>query len=59
MATDTNSGGNSMLAFLVGALLVAVVVLGYFFYTGGHMLPQNNGPSINLTVKAPPAKPNG
>jgi hypothetical protein len=64
MATDTNSGGgNTMLSFLVGALLVAVVVLGYLFYTGGHVLPQNNSPSINLSVKTPstPAtpKPNG
>ena len=61
MATDTNSGGgNSALAFLVGILLAAVVVFGFFLYTGGHLLPQNNGPSINLNVKTPPApKPGG
>jgi hypothetical protein len=64
MASDTNSSGsNTMLSFLVGALLVAVVALGYLMYTGGHVLPQNNGPSINLSVKTPstPAtpKPNG
>jgi hypothetical protein len=64
MTTDTNSGGsNVMLSFLVGALLVAVVALGYLMYTGGHVMPQNNAPSVNLSVKTPstPAtpKPNG
>ncbi|HEX2594048.1 MAG TPA: hypothetical protein VHL34_21280 [Rhizomicrobium sp.] len=37
MADNTGGGGTSMLAFLVGGLLVAVVVLGFFMYSGGHM----------------------
>ena len=28
------SGSNSGLAFIVGALVVAVIVLGYFFFAG-------------------------
>jgi hypothetical protein len=62
MATDnTNNGGsNSVLAFIVGILLAAVVVFGFFMYTGGHLLPQNNGPTFNLNVKTPAApKPSG
>lgn len=63
MATDTSSGGgNAFLAFVVGALLVVVAVLGFFMFTGGHMSLQNNpAPSINLNVKnhVTPPKPSG
>jgi hypothetical protein len=56
MAPESNSGGsNPVLAFLVSALLIGVVVLGYFVYTGGRVLPQSNNPSLHLIVKAPPA----
>ncbi len=34
MATETGSGSNSWLAFLVGGLLVGLLVLGYFVYSG-------------------------
>ena len=63
MATDTSSGGgNAFLAFVVGALLVVVAVLGFFIFTGGRLNWQNNpAPSINLNVHSPvtPPKTNG
>lgn len=37
MADNSGGGGTSALAFLVGGLLVAVVVLGFVMYSGGHM----------------------
>lgn len=31
---STNSGGNTTLAFILGAVVVAVAVIGYIVYTG-------------------------
>ncbi|HXC55006.1 MAG TPA: hypothetical protein VNU97_06905 [Rhizomicrobium sp.] len=63
MATDTNAGsggGNTFLAFIVGAVLIAVVVLGFFMFTGGHFPGQNSGTSLNVNVHAPSVpKPSG
>ena len=58
MATDTsNGGGNTFLAFVVGALLIVVAVVGFFMFTGGRLSLNNNpAPSINLNVH-PPAVP--
>jgi hypothetical protein len=53
---DNSGGGNSALAMLVGVLLVAVVVLGFFMYTGGHFGSgtQVNVPShMSVDVKGP------
>lgn len=60
MATERESGsGNSWLAFLVGALLIGLLVVGYFVYSGGSV---ETGSSRDLNVKietpnlpAPPA----
>ena len=43
---DNTGGGNSALGMIVGILLVAVVVLGFFMYTGGHF--GNSGTNINV-----------
>ena len=62
MATETSSGGgNAFLAFVVGALLVVVAVLGFFMFTGGRLTWHNNpAASINMNVQTPAApKPNG
>ena len=62
MATDTSSGGgNAFLAFVVGALLVVVAVLGFFMFTSGRISLHNNpAPSINLNVQTPATpKPSG
>jgi hypothetical protein len=49
MADATSSsggGGNTALAFIVGILLVAVIVLGFFMFTGGHI--GNSGTNVNI-----------
>lgn len=56
MAVEISNGGssgNTFLAFVVGAVLIAIVALGIFMFTGGHIFPQQQGPSINLHVKTP------
>jgi hypothetical protein len=52
MATDTGSGSNSWLAFLVGGLLVGLLVLGYFVYTGNSATPENSH-DFNLKIETP------
>jgi hypothetical protein len=55
---DNSGGSNSALALLVGALLVAVVVLGFFLYSGGHLgAPAPNTAHFDVHVQAP--KPSG
>ena len=43
---DNGGGGNSALALLVGVLLVGVIVLGFFVYSGGHV--GNSGTNVNI-----------
>jgi hypothetical protein len=43
---DNSGGGNSALGMIVGILLVAVVVLGFFMYSGGHF--GNGGTNVNI-----------
>jgi hypothetical protein len=53
MAEDNGQGAMPFLAFLVGGLIVAVVVVGFFAYTGhdGH---TNVAPShLSLNAKTP------
>ncbi len=45
---ESSSGGGPWLYFLVGALVVAVGVLGYLYFTGG----SREG-NVNLTVESP------
>ena len=67
MATNTNtgggSGGNLLLSFVLGGLIVVAVLFGLFVVSGGHTFgasSPSNGASINLNVKAPSAaKPGG
>ncbi|HEY1708661.1 MAG TPA: hypothetical protein VGG10_10390 [Rhizomicrobium sp.] len=52
MADNSGGGGTSILAFLVGGLLV--VVIGFFVLTGGHFgNPASTTHTVNLNVKAP------
>ncbi len=48
MADSEGKGGNSFLAFLVGGLLVAVIVIGVFVYTGG--LPQQQPETLEVNM---------
>ncbi|HSM94720.1 MAG TPA: hypothetical protein VLT91_01660 [Rhizomicrobium sp.] len=50
MADNAGSGGNTFLAFIVGALLVVVVVFGFFYVTGGHMGGTGGTPTAKLDV---------
>ncbi len=62
MADDNGSSGAPFLAFIVGALIVAVAVLGFFIYTGGHFATGNPSQvAVNIhTPKIPsPTKPPG
>jgi hypothetical protein len=58
---ESNSGGSSALAFVVGGLVVVVAVLGFLVYSGGFGAPSK---TVNLNIKPPtvsapavPAKP--
>jgi len=51
---DNGGGGNSALALLVGVLLVAVVVLGFFMYSGGRIgAPAPDTAHFDVHVQAP------
>ena len=53
MANDSGGGGGTpFLAFLVGGLLVAVVVLGFFMYNG-HIGSSNPPSHISMNIKTP------
>ncbi|MBV9332243.1 MAG: hypothetical protein JOZ55_11885 [Alphaproteobacteria bacterium] len=60
MADNSNGGGSAapFLAFLVGGLIVAVVVLGFFMYNGHTGSSSVNVPShLSLNVKTPVSHP--
>ena len=41
MAQASSGGSNTLIAVLVGALAIAVAVIGWFVYSGAH--PTNDG----------------
>jgi hypothetical protein len=53
MAEETRSGGggNAWLAFIVGALVVVVAVLGYMAYTGYGPFARNH--NVDVKIEAP------
>ena len=52
MAEGSNtSGGNSGMAFILGALVVVVVLIGFFVFTGG--LTQKKTVDVNISASAP------
>ena len=57
MAEKGGTGAMPFLAFLVGGLLVAVVVLGFFVYTGHENKTVNIPAHLTLNVKAPSGHP--
>ncbi|MFZ3004715.1 MAG: hypothetical protein WA047_00970 [Phenylobacterium sp.] len=59
MAQSSNGGG-PWLAFLVGGLIVAVAIIGYFVHAGRQAAPDMvRDVDINLTVPEPPPMPEG
>ena len=53
MAAERDAGNstNTWLAFLVGALVVGMLVVGYFVYSGG--APAHNSGGFNLRIETP------
>lgn len=53
MAENTNSsgGGNTGLAFIVGAIVVVVAVIAYFLFARGGLEPQTK--DVNVDVNLP------
>ncbi len=48
MADDTGGGGNAFLGVIVGALLIAVVALGFVVMNGGI-----GGQTADISIEAP------
>ena len=46
---NTSGGGNTGLAFIIGALVVVVAVIAFFVFTGG-MTPKKK---VDISVSAP------
>jgi hypothetical protein len=46
-----SGGGNTVLAFIVGAVLVAVVVIGFFMWNGSQSGAPAPKPGIELKVQ--------
>lgn len=49
----TDSRNTSGIAFIVGALVVVVAILGYFYMGGG--IPNANASGIDVTIELPAA----
>ncbi len=56
MADEGSGGATPWLAFLVGGLVVAVAVLGYFFFINGHGSGGPDKLSVDVHVPSTPAK---
>ena len=46
--TSSSGGATPWLAFLLGAIIIVVAVMGFFVFTGNHI--GSNQPSVNITV---------
>jgi hypothetical protein len=61
MAENTNSGGgNTGLAFIVGAIVVVLAIVAYFVFARGGMTPEPKAidVDVNLPSVEAPAAPN-
>lgn len=57
---QSSTGSGPWLVFLVGGLIVAVAVIGYFVYAGRQAAPDLGGNvDINLSLPNPPPMPEG
>ena len=48
---DDNSGGNTVLGFLLGGVLVAVAVIGFFMWDNYKSHTGGAAPAATITVK--------
>lgn len=49
-STNAGSGNNNALYFIVGAMLVAIVVLGFMFFNG---ILGGNRDKVDITIETP------
>lgn len=45
--------GGGLMAFIVGGLIVAVAVIGWFLYSGGRPAAVPERPEVNLDINVP------
>ncbi len=57
MAENRRSGATPWLAFLVGGLIVALAVLGYFLYSGASVVERQLPPTIDVDINVPKVPP--
>ena len=51
MADDTSGGANTFIGFLLGAVLVAVGVVGFFMWDNYKSHTSGGAPAATITVK--------
>jgi len=53
MADDNSGGGNTLMAFLLGGVMVAVAVIGFFMWDNYKSHAGQPAAQITLNVKKP------
>lgn len=53
MADGGGNGGTSVLAFILGGLIVVLVVVGFFMFNGGHFGQPQHTADFHVSVNAP------
>jgi hypothetical protein len=53
MADDNSGGGNTVLAFLVGAVMVGVAVIGFFMWDN-YKSHTSGAPGASITLNVKP-----
>ena len=54
-ASPERKGGGGLMAFILGGLIVAVAVIGWFLYSGGRPAAPER-PEVNLDINVPAPK---
>jgi len=54
-ASPERKGGGGLMAFILGGLIVAVAVIGWFLYSGGRPAAPER-PEVNLDINIPAPK---
>ena len=50
MAENTSSGGNTGIAFIVGAVVVVLAIVAYFVFMRGGAAPETKDINVNVDV---------
>ncbi len=54
--TSPDRKGGGFMAFILGGLIVAVAVIGWFLYSGGRPPAAPEAPEVNLDINVPAPK---